>query len=575
MSPFKPTAIVKRSLPSDHLTNRGRIMGVWIFHRHGDRAPNRYLGPPHHYEEECNHWFSRIPPASAQSGEGGAAFRELSKFYEVRVSETQNGGKFLDVGRAPFGFLSILGMDQMREVGRRFRHRYEKFGHRVSTLNSQDDPSSYAFLDHWDVHAYSTNYLRTVMSVQCFLDGLIGSRNNAQINKRNKTTNTKNSIIYAGGGLSHYYKEAGFHEQLELLNKSMLTTEEDMGHVVGGRTTVKVDVRDRRIDTLNAFDRRPKMMNELVKDVIATEQFQRIDSMAIPLATKLCDFLPGLIGAPQAFGGTPSGINWIHANDHFVCRRAHSVPLLAFTDHEGKDNEVEAEAMLESMAIPVMSHLAWRFREWYSSPRLLAAVSSPPLREIMSQMYDAVDRSSEERRPFVLYSCHDVTLLGLLYAIGADFLVSGEDCGGTRMQEEGKAIHCGLDDGLIANHGSDQSSWRWWPAYSSTIAFELVKVEDQTGVDGHFIRVVLNGKALRLVPMLSTGDERILSRQPLRKRQLFGDTTGGGMCNMMGLQDFSQVIHTLEENGGGGSLFSSVEESSLEKQLGRLGVDGG
>lgn len=100
MPPFKPTALVKRPLSSDHLTNRGRIVGVWIFHRHGDRAPNRYLGPPHHYEEECNHWFSRIPPASAQSGEGGAAFRELSKFYEVRVSETQNGGKFLDVGRA-------------------------------------------------------------------------------------------------------------------------------------------------------------------------------------------------------------------------------------------------------------------------------------------------------------------------------------------------------------------------------------------------------------------------------------------------------------------------------------------
>ena len=175
----------------------------------------------------------------------------------------------------PFGFLSILGMDQMREVGRRFRKRYEKLGHRVSTP-SKDDPSSYAFLDHWEVQAYSTNYLRTVMSVQCFLDGLIGSRNKEQIHKRYKTADKSNRIIYAGGGLSHYYKEAGFHEQLELLNKSMLTTEEDMEHAIGGRSTVKVEVRDKQIDTLNAFDRRPKMMNDLVKDVIATEQFQRI-----------------------------------------------------------------------------------------------------------------------------------------------------------------------------------------------------------------------------------------------------------------------------------------------------------
>jgi hypothetical protein len=100
MSPFYSTALLKQRIPSAHLTNTGTIVGVWIFHRHGDRAPNRYLGPPHHYEEECNHWFTRIPPSSAKGGEGGGAFRELSKFYEVSVSETQNKGQFLDVGRA-------------------------------------------------------------------------------------------------------------------------------------------------------------------------------------------------------------------------------------------------------------------------------------------------------------------------------------------------------------------------------------------------------------------------------------------------------------------------------------------
>jgi hypothetical protein len=31
---------------------------------------------------------------------GGHAFRELNKFYEAKISETQNGGQFLDVGRA-------------------------------------------------------------------------------------------------------------------------------------------------------------------------------------------------------------------------------------------------------------------------------------------------------------------------------------------------------------------------------------------------------------------------------------------------------------------------------------------
>ena len=90
-------------------------------------------------------------------------------------------------------------------------------------------------------------------------------------------------------------------------------------------------------------------------------------------------------------------MNWIHANDHFVCRRAHSVPLLAFSDFEGTDKEAEVEAALEAMANPVMSHLAWRFREWYSSPKLLALISSPPLREILGQMLFAAGKSSEEK----------------------------------------------------------------------------------------------------------------------------------------------------------------------------------
>jgi hypothetical protein len=253
-------------------------------------------------------------------------------------------------------------------------------------------------------------------------------------------------------------------------------------------------------------------------------------------------------------------------------RRAHGVPLLAFSDHEGKDNEVEAEATLESMAIPVMSHLAWRFREWYSSPRLLSSVSCPPLREVLDQMIDAVNRSPGEQRPFVLYSCHDVTLLGILYAIGADFLINGDDCGGTKMQEEGRVIHCGLDDGMIKGHDEETTTWRWWPPYSSTIAFELVKTEYEAGVDAqYFIRVVLNGKQLRLIPMID--DEKQLLHQTPRTRQQFGQKNMNGTCDMMGLDDFSRMIGTLEE-AGGGCIFSTEVEPA-EQAGGRLGVDGG
>ena len=41
---------------------------------------------------------------------------------------------------------------------------------------------------------------------------------------------------------------------------------------------IPVQVRDKEMDTLNMFDKYPEMMNGLVKDVIATERFQRLVS---------------------------------------------------------------------------------------------------------------------------------------------------------------------------------------------------------------------------------------------------------------------------------------------------------
>ena len=288
--------------------------------------------------------------------------------------------------------------------------------------------------------------------------------------------------------------------------------------------------------------------------------------------------LPGLNGAPQAFGGTPSGINWVHANDHFVCRRAHSVPLLAFSEYEGLHDENEVKESFASLATPVCSHLAWRFREWYRCPRLLSAVACPPFKEMIDIMKkQSTNRASNDTRsPFVLYSCHDVTLLALLYAIGADFLVSGEDCGGLDMpQEEGGMSN--MKSGHVRN-GTDQKSWRWWPAYSSTIAFELVRLDDgcdNRSDDQYVIRVILNGEAVKLIPRMSVDDEGLLKEQPLSSRRVFGGLNSGteNHHGMLGLSDFQNVINVLEEAGKG---FTSVEGDSLElKDADRIGVEGG
>jgi hypothetical protein len=193
----------------------------------------------------------------------------------------------------------------MRAVGRGFRRRYERYGNRrhADAVDGVDgdgrNDDRYAFMDHWNVRAYSTNYLRTVMSVQCFLDGLIGGGGGGTIanddecddDVGDRRRRRRRKVTYAGGGLRRYYADVGMHERVAHMDMPVWTTTEDMkerscgssvgvGPVVGdddreSLRRVRVQVRDKEFDTLNAFDKHPRMMHHLVRDVIATERFQR------------------------------------------------------------------------------------------------------------------------------------------------------------------------------------------------------------------------------------------------------------------------------------------------------------
>ena len=77
-------------------------------------------------------------------------------------------------------------------------------------------------------------------------------------------------------------------------------------------------------------------------------------------------------------------------------------------------------------------------------------IAAPPLREIADQILKTPELSSRERRPLVIYSCHDITILGLLYGVGADFLAVDE-----------------------TDHGDSAGNWRWWPPYASNLVFEV------------------------------------------------------------------------------------------------------
>ena len=257
------------------------------------------------------------------------------------------------------------------------------------------------FLDQWDISINSTNYLRTVTSAQCFLHGLLGD------------------------------VDPSSHD-------------------------VSVKVRCRKTDTLNAFDKNPEFMMKLVSDVVESAEFQTKDAAAATLAARLALYLPGLANPGNRAHGGPSGINWIHATDHFVCRTSHNIQ---YTCLEPFDSSMEAE--MQEFALPALAHLSWRFRKWYESSPLLSAIAHPPLHEVEMGLKSVFLLPDSQPRPFTIFSCHDVTILALLYGIGAE---------------------------LVLNDGHT-----FWPSYATTLAFELVKVDNRNSEDSHIVRILLNG----------------------------------------------------------------------------------
>ena len=488
--------------------NGGTVEGVWVFHRHGDRTPTRPLASrsadSRRRNSESDFWNSVIP-----SGRPCPVYASLSSRYPPDV-HTSNGAEFLDAARDPYGFLTYRGMDQMRDAGRRCAVRYNRIGHQ-SEIRGPDPPRRVVggkggdgssgwcigfgndLSEYWDIEASSTNYLRTVKSAQCFLDGLVGTG-----------------------------KEGGRDYWDAFADRAAASDGE--GGRGDDRAGPSVRVRDREGDTLNAFDRDPDLMRDLVSDVVSGDEFARVDGAASPLAALLAGSLPGLAEdrGRHAFP-SPSGINWIHAADHFVCRGSHGVPYTAFSGAGGDELDpssaaaaARAEQVLAALRGPTLSHLAWRFRMWYRSPPLLAAVAAPPLREVEGGVRDALTLDQGDKRPFAVHSCHDVTILSLLYGVRASFLMDDEDKAG------------GGDGGM-----------NFWPPYASTLIFELVRTRPRHMMsndggdpdDTHAVRILLNGAPVFMRSLSDGGGETMAVLRP---------------------SEFFRLISDLEERGGWG-----------------------
>lgn len=139
-------------------------------------------------------------------------------------------------------------------------------------------------------------------------------------------------------------------------------------------------------------------------------------------------------------------------------------------------------------------------------------ITASALREICNQLKAATSLEGKESRPFTLYACHDVTILGLLYGVGADFL-AGDDTGG----------------------------WRFWPPYASTLVFELVRIpqdDEAAEASEHVVRILLNGVPVKTV----VKDDRFWDGS--------SPPAGNGPFQMLYPEDFDAVITRLEKAGG-------------------------
>lgn len=265
----------------DAFVNDGIVEGVWIFTRHGDRSPGRCLSPAHRRNEEAAFWVSKLPYPDSTT-----AYRAYSRRFPLSVSSSSHGvvndntnqGRFLDTRRNPFGFLSQTGLRQLEDSGRGYFDRYDRHARHMPRQGRWERAGDLTAA--WRVRAYSTNYLRTVLSAQSFLDGLLGTRcfSPAAARRFDETACEERDLP------DHRHAAS---------SSSCIGSRKGHQHDDDDDVLVPVTVRELSRDPLNAFDRKPDLIAELVSEVMTSRTFQQRDASAAELAGRLANVLPG------------------------------------------------------------------------------------------------------------------------------------------------------------------------------------------------------------------------------------------------------------------------------------------
>ncbi|CAN0284200.1 unnamed protein product [Pylaiella littoralis] len=283
--------------------------------------------------------------------------------------------------------------------------------------------------------------------------------------------------------------------------RTQLSAQGFLDGFLGGRGGVPVVVRPRAKDFLNQWESRGHVMYERMKVVESGPYFQETEeAIGGPLKRKLHALDPALFPLPQ-----DGRFRWMMAADYFMSARARGLRI---------------SPQLDTLGTATIRHLVWRFGRFYRDEEMIRTMAGPLLAHVLecatgssctpdeslktdsrnttaavtSGTISRTDRGNGGRLSRVVSSsCHDVTVLALLYAVEAH-LIEDED---------------------------------YWPPYGSTIAFTVSKSREAEA-----------GDTERLVMDISIDGE------PLRSR-LFrgkGDDDGAGAVS---LSDFRTAIRNL------------------------------
>jgi len=184
---------------------------------------------------------------------------------------------------------------------------------------------------------------------------------------------------------------------------------------------------------MSFYDGNLTVGKKLIAEAQASPAFRELDASTETVKQALLNTLPLL----QKDG---SKIDWMAAFDYFACRKAHGLAV---------------SAELESLSDEVTEIVAKRFSLYFSNAEHLNQLTAPLLRDLNASIARIVEHSNTAAQSspgLVVFSGHDVNILGLLYAIEADKSVIRPP---------------------------------FWPDYGSNVIFEVVESTSQADSRSH------------------------------------------------------------------------------------------